>query len=313
VVCAVATSKAVESISDVLYGTMQRHERMDLIGRSMIVKGVLSLSVFSGALLWTRSVFWASAGLAAAWTVVLLGYDGPVAARVGSRRRGVSALESLLPRFASEELRALLAVAFPLGLVALLISLNTNVPRYVLEHQSGVASLGVFAALTYLMVGGGTVVGALGQAASPRLANLFAAGDLGGFRKVLAKLLILVAGLSAAGVAIAVVAGRPILLLLYRPEYAAASGTFVWIAIASGIAFVASILGYTMTAAQIFRPQLPLFLLVTAVTATGSVALVPPFGMKGGAWALLAGAVVQLLGATCLDARCLARGAAQLE
>ena len=52
-------------------------------------------------------------------------------------------------------------------------------------------------------------------------------------------------------------AGRPILLLLYRPEYAEHVAAFLLLAAATALGYVASILGYAMTAARYFRAQLP--------------------------------------------------------
>ena len=78
-------------------------------------------------------------------------------------------------------------------------------------------------------------------------------------------------------------AGRPILLLLYRPEYAEHVTAFLLLAIATALGYVASILGYTMNAARYFRAQLPVFMLTTAVTAAACALLVPRQQLPGAA------------------------------
>jgi O-antigen/teichoic acid export membrane protein len=40
----------------------------------------------------------------------------------------------------------------PLGVVAALVLLNTNIPRYFIERYLGEWELGIFAALAYIMV-----------------------------------------------------------------------------------------------------------------------------------------------------------------
>src|SRR5206468_4035323 len=104
--------------------------------------------------------------------------------------------------------------AAPLGLVMLLIALDTALPRYFLERASGMSTLGIFAALSHLMVSGGMVVGAMGQVVSPRLADLGAAGNWTAFHRLLTRILLIAGAVGVAGALVAAVAGRPILLLL---------------------------------------------------------------------------------------------------
>jgi len=178
--------------------------------------------------------------------------------------------------------------------------LNSNIPRYFLERYEGERGLGIFAAMSYLMVAGTTVVSALGQSASPRLAKYYAAGNASAFRNLLLKLVGIGAFLGVAAVLVVAIAGKPILTLLYQPEYAEQADVFVWITLAAGIGYVASFLGYGMTAARYFKVQAPLFAVVTGVTALASFWLVPRYGLQGAAFALLCSAVVQLFGALAI-------------
>jgi O-antigen/teichoic acid export membrane protein len=91
-------------------------------------------------------------------------------------------------------------------------------------------------------------------------------------------------------------AGRPILLLLYRPEYADSLGVFLWLGVAAGISYIASFLGYAMTAARYFRAQLPVFLIATLVTAVGCAILVPRYQLSGAAIATIFAAISQAIG-----------------
>jgi O-antigen/teichoic acid export membrane protein len=87
-------------------------------------------------------------------------------------------------------------------------------------------------------------------------------------------------------VLVVALAGRPILLLLYRPEYAAHVMAFLLLAIATALIYVASILGYTMNAARYFRAQVPVFMLTAAVTAVACAVLVPRQQLRGAALAI---------------------------
>jgi O-antigen/teichoic acid export membrane protein len=99
--------------------------------------------------------------------------------------------------------------------------------------------------------------------------------------------------LGGAGVLVAVIAGREILTLLYRPEYGQQADLFVWLMVAAGMGYMSSFLGYGMTAARYFRVQMPLFALVTGSSAISCLWLIPTMGVRGAAIALIVGAVVQ--------------------
>jgi O-antigen/teichoic acid export membrane protein len=144
----------------------------------------------------------------------------------------------------------------------MLISFNANIPRYFIERYLGEQELGIFAALAYLMVAGGMVVNALGESASPRLAKYYAEGDLVAFRTLLLKLLGIAALMGGIGILVAIIGGRSILTLLYKPEYGEQTTLFIWLMVTAGINYISSFLGYGMTAARYFRIQMPLFITV---------------------------------------------------
>lgn len=297
VVLGVALAKAVESVSDVFYGLAQQRERMDLIARSMILRGVAAVAALAAGVVAGGLVLGVFLH-AASWLAVLLLHDLRLAAAAGLSPRA-----ALRPELAPRPLLALARVALPLGLVMGLISLNTNLPRYFLEHHAGLDALGVFAALSYLIVAGTTIVNALGQSATPRLARLHAAGELAAFRRLVLRLVGLVGAMGLAGVALAAAAGGPILSALYRPVYARAAAELVVVAAAATLAFAASILGFALTAARSFAIQTPLFAAVTAATLAGAAVLVPRHGLMGAAAALVVSAGVQLLGSAAAFAR----------
>lgn len=60
-------AKCVEAISDVVYGLLQKHERMDLITISLILKGVTSAAGFAVGIILIGGVLGGVVGLAVAW------------------------------------------------------------------------------------------------------------------------------------------------------------------------------------------------------------------------------------------------------
>ena len=305
VILFVGLAKAFESVSDVFYGLLQQYERMDRIAKSMIIKGSLSLIALSIGIYVTGSVVWGVVGLGLVWASILLGYDirsGTLILQASPQTvpdltpRQARPTSRVRPHWAVETLGELALLALPLGLVMMLISLNNNIPRYFIEQYLGERELGIFAAMAYVTVAGVTVVTALGQAASPRLARYYAARSGTEFCTLLLKLVGIGALLGAVGLLLALVAGQEVLTLLYGPEYAKHVDVFVWLTVAAGITYVAAFLGYGMTAARRFGLQAPLFILVGCSCAATCFWLVPATGLNGAAIALIVGAAVQLVG-----------------
>lgn len=296
VILIVGVAKALESISDVFYGLFQQHELMERIAVSMMIKGPLSLLLLGIGVYLTGSVAWGVVGLAVAWALVLVGYDmrsGALILNILPNLQGIPVNQTKQPGARGQLQLGLVWLALPLGLVMMLISLNTNIPRYFIERHLGERELGVFAAMAYLMVVGSMVVNALGESASPRLAKYYAAGNSTAFRTLLLKLLGIGVLLGGAGTLVALVAGQEILTLVYRPEYAEHADLLVWLMVAAGIGYVSSFLGYGMTAARYFRIQMPVCALVTSTSAVACFWLIPLMGLLGAAIALIMAAIVQ--------------------
>jgi O-antigen/teichoic acid export membrane protein len=289
VVLGVAASKAVEGLSDAYYGVLQQHERMRPIAVSLVWRGLGSLLAVGAALAAGGGLPLALAALTVSWVAVLVLHDVPAAALLA----GGAGRERRRPD--GRSVARLVAIGVPLGLVIMLVSLRTNVPRYFIEHGVGAAELGVFAALSSLMTAGNVVVSALGQSAVPRLARHFHRGELGAFRRLLARLLAIAAAVGVAGLVVSAAAGRPLLLLLFGEPYARRADVLVALMGVGLLAYAASFLGYGVTSARRFAIQLPLFATTTLACAGASLWLVPAHGLVGAAAAWGASLLLELI------------------
>lgn len=304
VILLVGLAKAIESLSGIFYGLFQQRERMDRIAISMMIKGPLFLILLGVGVYLTGSLIWGVAGIVAAWCIGLILYDLPNGSRLlrATQPRTSegsivtcqgSALPSLKPRWHSKTLGKLAWLSLPLGFSMMLVSINVNLPSYIIERYLGTRELGIFAAMAYLMEIGSRIVIALGESATSRLAQHYAQGNAAAFRVLLLRLVGIGALLGSLAVLGTVLGGRELLTLLYQPEYAMYTPILFWLAIAAGIRYMANFLGYGITAARYFRIQLPLFGLVTLTLAIGCLMWLPKFGLIGAAMALLLAAIVQ--------------------
>jgi O-antigen/teichoic acid export membrane protein len=304
VILLIGLAKAFESISDVFYGLFQQYERMDRVAVSMMIKGPLSLLLLSLGVYLSGSIVGGAVGLAIAWALVLLSYDLRSGALMLNRSllgshsgepRAHNLAMTLQPRWQLKTLGKLAWLSLPLGFVMMLGSLNANIPRYFIEQYLGERELGIFSAIAYLMVAGNMVVNALGNSAIPRLAKYYMTGNSAAFRTLLLKVEGVATVLGGGAVLVALVAGRELLTLFYKPEYAEHTDLLVWLMVAAALGYISAFLGDGLVAARYLRIQIPLFVLVTATAALGSYWLIPIYGLHGAAIAVLLASIIQVV------------------
>jgi len=293
----VGVAYAIETISDVYYARLQLHDRMAEISKSLIARALLSVLGLAVATYVGGNLLWGLASVILARAMVLFGYD--ICQRthcLAERGNRVSQSEALAPRFELSVQRKLLWLSLPLGIVVLLTSLNSNVPSYFIKHALGERDLGIFAALVFMVSVGNMAVVSLGQSAFTRLARSYAIGNLVAFSSLLGKLLAFGAALGVCGMIVSKLAGREILTILFRPEYAERADLLPWIMAAGGVLFMAQFLGFGMTAAGYYNSQVILNLLANLSLFAACYWLVARQGLLGATFAMLIAASVQLAG-----------------
>jgi O-antigen/teichoic acid export membrane protein len=298
-IAVVGLAKAFDVVSDVFQGLFQGEERMDVAAKSMILKGLVSLGAFTFGVYLTRDLFYGTLGLAGAWALGLACYDIPMGRHLQRARRQSPAAHApdsrvgIRPRWQFVTLGRLALVALPLGITQALLSLNNSIPRYFIDRHCGERALGLFGAIASLMMAGTTVVAALSTAACPRLASHYASGRASAFRRLLLCLLGIGLLLGVGGVAVALLGGRPLLTLLFRPEYGEHADLFVGMMIVGAILYPTFFLGTAMVSARYFRVQ-PLMVTGTVlVMILLSALLIPTHGFLGAVIAMGASAFVQ--------------------
>ncbi len=282
VILAIGLIKAIDSISDCFQGLFQQHERMDLVATSMIARGSLGLVGMAVGVTLGGNLLAGIAVMGGASALAVVGVDWPMARRILRADQ-----ESLLGRAGgSALLRPLIWTALPLGAWALAGSLIQFIPQYAVERFQGQQQLGVFMTMHSLLVAVTTLLAAIGEAVTPRLAIRVAENDRPGFLALNLRFVGLVALVCAAMVAGIGLGGRWFLATVYGPPYALQAGTFFWLSVASAVALVAGALSSNMMAAWRFRPLLITMIAVAVTSAVLHWIFVPRHGLFGTVYAL---------------------------
>jgi O-antigen/teichoic acid export membrane protein len=191
--------------------------------------------------------------------------------------------------------RRLLALTPHTALAAAFSALAAGTPRYFIGHFWGASALGVFGALSYTLMPGTILTGAMSQAAAPQLARACQRGHHHTVRALAGRLASIAIVMGMGGFTLAWARGEEILLLLYGPAYAGQKHLLLWLILAGIAGNLSSIAAYTAAATRAHARLTVPYLALAVVAAGSSAALVPAYGLVGAAWAGLATSLCGLL------------------
>jgi len=281
----IGVNKVIESTSDIAYGLMQKHERLDKVAQSMILRNIGALILFAVVIKMTSNLVFGIASIGIWWLLALFFFD----------KHNAEKFSPFVPHFHPKTILSIIWLGLPLGIVMGVMSANSNMTRYFIEAHLGSESLGYFGVMAYVVVGASRATMALGQSASARLARYYISNRKA-YITLLEKMLAVASVLAVVSVLFGIYLGKPFLSIVYTPKYAERQDVFIWLLVAAGGTMLASMLGYGMTAARRFKSQVPLNVLTLLVCFVACWYLIPRFGMKGAAWAMLAGIITKFLG-----------------
>lgn len=240
--------KIIESIADVYFGDAQQKEKMELIGRSLIYRSALALLLATVAIISFQDIRFCVVAMILAYFINFWAYDFRVSAAKVSIRRVFSS-----GRYLKDNLHFFM-VALPLGVTVSINILYQSVPRFLVDHFHGSFELGVFAATSYFLVVGSTVVNAIGQAAVPRLARYYLE-NRHAFVVLMRKILAISAAIGMAGVVFAAIFSDAFLSLIYSEDFLGKQEIFVGIMVMSIFVYISGILGCALTSMKAFSIQ----------------------------------------------------------
>lgn len=298
VLYAVGATRAVEAMADLVHGSLQRRERLDLTGRSIGLSSILTLVPYVVVLESGASLEHALAARATAQFLWIVFHDVPLMRNlVGSEWSSCSSP----PLTTSQALKQLSIFALPLGASTLVSSSSANVHAIIVNHHLGAEQLGIFSGLFYVERTGRIIISALCQNILPTLARHRESRNIRAFWRLLVPCLLvaLVVGLTLA--TIALVAGESVLRTLYSAAFAQHRDVFVTLMVGAAITYAGMLLSTALLAARAFRLNLFLVVFNGASKVILLILLTPSYGLSGAAWALVAASTIEVaLRSLCL-------------
>ena len=268
--------KYIESLSDICMGFFQKKDRIDLIGKSQLYRGILTVIIVGLLFFIFRNIIIAVIGLLILMIIRFLIYD----------LKNVKQFIHIRPVF-DNTWYTLLKVAFPLGIVSLINSLNTNIPRYFLEYFSDLSEVGIYSALSYILIASGMIITPISLLVAPRLALAYNNGRVSQILKI--NLLAICFSISVFLLIILCVLlqGESILRILYGNEYSQYNHIFTIINFTIFFTSLTTFFNLNIVAARVFKVQPIINFIVTIITLLASFYFINNNGLLGAAYALL--------------------------
>jgi len=266
--------KAVDFLSDICYAVFQKKQRMKYIGISRGIKALGAFAVTIVILAVTGSLAATMAGWLVVYCTMALLYDLRTAERFYPEKGAFSLSHSL----------TLGKQAIPLVAVVTLLTLNSNVSRYIIAAYCGEAEIGYFGSMNYGVVAITMVFVAIGHAVLPKMVENFRSQPLGIWR-LAAKVAPVIAALGLSGFVVSLFLGRIALRILFSAEHARHVHV-LWILMGGSVLVgMASLMGFASTACRAFTATAFAWVVVVCGTIIGGIILVPRYGMTGAACA----------------------------
>jgi O-antigen/teichoic acid export membrane protein len=283
----VAILKSIEGLAEIFNAQQQLHEKMHYVALSFILKGAsATVAIFTGVYFWNSLI--TGLILAIGLNTLVLFYNDYFNCRKLLKNEMTLCLKNL-------RLKSLFLKALPLGIVLCIISLNTNVSKYITEYFLGTETQGVYSTLAYCLVVGSFVNNAVGQSFTPRLSRYYAEKNLVAFKKLYQKYVTLNVGIGFLLFIASLLGGYYFLRIAFSESIANYSNLFSLLMLSGIPLYVASSLGYTLTSMRVFKVQPFINGTVIVINIIGCYCLIKQFGLYGVVYASILAFTVQSL------------------
>ncbi len=264
---------------DVLHGADQRAFRMDIIGKSFIARGLLSVLVFSVSLAVFQSLTLSLILMTVATFLVIALFDA---------RETAGICGDITPDFNPKAIRDLFIKCAPAVVAAFISSAIPSFPRQALGAILGTSALGIYASVAspvlIIQMGAQYVY-------SPLLSEFairFDKGDVRSYLSLLAKVTLAMCGITLLGMAGFALFGSWALSLLYGNEIAAYTNLLQPLCICSALTAYIWLLSDLLIAARDLAGNLIGYTISFALCLVTMNPLIAAFGMNGATFVVMA-------------------------
>ncbi|MBM7661723.1 O-antigen/teichoic acid export membrane protein [Bacillus mesophilus] len=293
IILAMALYRFFESISDVSHGLFQQKERMDILSYSKILQSLLSVILFTISLIVFGSILISILFQSISFLAIFLFYNLKWVVHLNNRKKILTKGKNVLIILKNNS-KQLIVLGLPLGFVAGLDSLNSNLPRFMIQYFMDERNVGFYSSIMNIMIAFGTVISALCHAAIPRLAKYYVNKDAVTFYKLLKNLMLFGFVVSSFSILASYFYGDTILSILYTNDYSDLKYTLTFMMIAGLFWYTTSFISTALIAVKKYTVQVPIMITSTIITFIFSLIFIPLYGIDGAVYSVILSNIIRL-------------------
>ncbi|MEO6513736.1 MAG: oligosaccharide flippase family protein [Candidatus Saccharimonadales bacterium] len=276
--------KLSEAYVDVYHGIIQKGLRMDFIGKSFILRGVISNLLFIGCAILTRNLLLSIIVLAISSFILIFLYD----------HNKVKLFYEKSNITSTNEIRNLLVECFPLAVYTFLSILVMSIPRVSLENIRGTEILGIYASIAIPAVIIQVVSGYIFAPMLTVFADHVTKKNFNLFHGLLFKTLAYILILSVVVIIGGAILGNFGLVLLFGEKISKYTYLFLPILFISSLTALSWFIGLMLTVIREFRGLIISSTIASAICFFGSRYFIDHFGINGASFILITALVLQI-------------------
>ncbi len=276
--------KLTETFCDVFHAIDQKHYRMDYVGISYCLRGIISVIAFTIPLLLTGNVLISIFVMAIASIVAVFFYDMKCTARFGS----------IKPVFNKKSIFSLLVTCFPAVIASASFTAITTVPRQVLESMQGKEALGYYGTIATPIVIVQIMATGIFNPMLTDLSYLYEKRNTRGFMKRIISNLLILLGLTVCTFLGVLLLGKFAVKLVFGAKFVP------YTYLMYGIIFCTSmyVISWLCTSILIIMRKLKVCMVASLVSLVVSASIAHPFisafGMNGVSFSIILAYIIHI-------------------
>lgn len=268
--------KAIESVADSIYGVLQVHNNLSYVGKSLLYKSALGLTLFIVVDILTGNIILSSLAVVFVNIIFVRFYDIRLAMKSENIRIGSSFVKTHV-----YEAVTILKRTITIFAVTFLATFSINIPRFFIDKYDNdqIGYFGIIAVPITLIT---LIMSFILQPNIVQLTKMYQARKYDNFKSIVNKIMVVTLGFGILVALGAFIVGIPLLNLIFGVDFSQHK-TELMIMIIGGIAnaFVAIFIN-VLTIMRRFKAQFYTLLVTNLVLVVMSVIFVQKYGILAG-------------------------------
>lgn len=276
--------KASEAFSDIIYAYYNASKKTTFISKSLTIKSLLVIISSFLVLYFTNNIIYSLIATLCGYILVLIFLDF---------RKNLDYIKNI--KILDRDFKAIVFSGLPLGIAVMLVSLQTNIPRYFLEYYSSIEFVGIYTIFYYFLVIGGIIINSVCQYLSPYFSEYYQTLNTNKLKAIIIQAFFISLILGLIGLLISLPLHKFIIQTIYGDGYVEYSYLLPYIMLAAVFSYLSVVSGYLLTSLKMLKIQMPVFILLAFLTLLYSYVLIPSYGLLGAAYTTILSAATQFL------------------